>query len=60
MRNNKCSFALHVPAQYVEMVIARNLKKHKLMKHEERTADITRHIEAKSDHCDHCGYTSSY
>ena len=20
----------------------------------------TRHIEAKSDHCDHCGYTSSY
>ena len=40
---------LHFPAQYVEMVIARNLNKHKLMKHEEMTTDITRHIEAKRD-----------
>ena len=40
---------LRFPAQYVEMVIARNLNKHKLMKHEEMTTDITRHIEAKRD-----------
>ena len=28
------SNSLHFPAQYVEMVIAKNLNKHKLVKHE--------------------------
>ena len=39
---------VHFPAKYVEIVIARNLKKHKLMKHEEMMTSVTRHIEARN------------
>ena len=39
---------LHFPAQYVEIVIARNLNKHKLIKHEEMMASVTRHIKQET------------
>ena len=65
---------VHFPAKYVEMVITRNLKKHKLMKHEEITKDVTRHIEARNltrnkdiirktfskCTCNNCDYNISY
>ena len=43
-----CNFpALGFPAQYVEMVITRNLNKHKLIKHERNDDRCYGNIEAK-------------
>ena len=39
---------VHFPAKYVEIIIARNLKKHKLIMYEEMMTSVTRYIEARN------------